>query len=375
MASPLGPSGPDGAFDERTARRAPPRRWVAPTGRRPVHNAAAMNLPVPARLDAPLPTKLLSTALLALSLGLGGCAASSHAIQPSALGSARSSAALLAVVDQPGPLTVETVNSTEWAVSRAGLINLESQKAKDAGYIDSDEPIQIYFHVVRHPTKGVFLIDTGVERALRDAPEKAAIRGIVAGEMHLEKMRFQKPLGEWIAAEKEPIRGVFFTHLHLDHVSGAPDLPKTTPIYAGPGEATARAFLNLFTQGTIDRELEGLPALSEWRFSPDADGRFEGVLDVFGDGSFWALWTPGHTAGSTSYLARSTSGPILFTGDTCHTRWGWENEVEPGSFTSDHAQNLDSLKRLRRLVAEHPAIEVRLGHQALPPKPQMPPAK
>ena len=104
-------------------------------------------------------TRLVSSLLLAASLALGGCAASSHAIQPSALGSARSSAALLAVVDQPGPIVVETVNSTEWAVSRAGLINLESKKAIDAGFTDSDEPIQIYFHVLRHPTRGTFLVD------------------------------------------------------------------------------------------------------------------------------------------------------------------------------------------------------------------------
>jgi N-acyl homoserine lactone hydrolase len=54
---------------------------------------------------------------------------------------------------------------------------------------------------------------------------------------------------------------------------------------------------------------------------------------------------------------------VLFTGDTAHTRWGWENDVEPGSFTADHVKNATSLAQLRKLVEEHPAIEVRLGHQ------------
>jgi glyoxylase-like metal-dependent hydrolase (beta-lactamase superfamily II) len=89
------------------------------------------------------------------------------------------------------------------------------------------------------------------------------------------------------------------------------------------------------------------------------------VLDVFGDGSLWALWTPGHTPGSTAYLARTTTGPVLFTGDTCHTAWGWHNQVEPGSFTADHARNAESLGRLEALVREHPQIDVRLGHQYL----------
>ena len=39
----------------------------------------------------------------------------------------------------------------------------------------------------------------------------------------------------------------------------------------------------------------------------DASGRFDGVVDVFGDGSFWAIWTPGHTPGTGSH-AQATGG-------------------------------------------------------------------
>ncbi len=307
-----------------------------------------------------------SPVILAAALALTGCAVSTHATGPSNLGVPRNGGALLGVVDLPGPIEVETIVAADWTVPRAGLINLDSPKAKAAGLQDGDEAIQVFFHVVKHPRFGMFIIDTGMERALRDHPDQAAARGLVASYMHLEKLRFQKPLGDWVAAQKEPLRGVFFTHVHLDHVGGAPDLPRTTPIYGGPGETTARGFLTLFTQGSTDRALDGLPPFQEWRFQPDADGRFAGVIDVFGDGSFWALWTPGHTPGSTAYLARTAKGPVLFTGDTSHTVWGWENEVEPGTFTADQAQNADSLARLRRLVKEHPAIDVRLGHQHLP---------
>ncbi len=311
----------------------------------------------------PHATSILVAALCLVSVGgATGCAASTHATQPSVLGQPRRSSEMLAVMDQPGPLEVETVVSTEWAVTRGGLVNLDDPRAKQAHLRDDDEPIQVFFHVVHHPTFGTFLIDTGVERALRDAPDKAAIRGLFARVMHTEKMAVKKPLGEWIAEHGAP-RGVFFTHLHSDHVSGAPDLPKGTPLYAGPGETRATAFLFMFTQGVIDRALEGLPPVAEWGFRPDPDGRFDGVVDVFGDGSFWAIWTPGHTPGSTAYVARTAKGPVLYTGDTCHTRWGWENEVEPGWFTADHPKNAESLARLRRLVREHPAIELHLGHQ------------
>jgi glyoxylase-like metal-dependent hydrolase (beta-lactamase superfamily II) len=186
--------------------------------------------------------------------------------------------------------------------------------------------------------------------------------------MHVEKMKLTMPLADWVAREGR-LDGVLLTHMHLDHVSGMPDVPKGTPIYAGPGETSERALTNLVVQPNIDRELDGQVAISEWQYQADPDGRFDGVIDVFGDGSLWALRVPGHTAGSTAYLARTASGPVLMTGDTCHTAWGWKNGVEPGSFTSDHASNVKSLEKLRTLAAEHPAMSVRLGHQQLEASP------
>jgi N-acyl homoserine lactone hydrolase len=93
------------------------------------------------------------------------------------------------------------------------------------------------------------------------------------------------------------------------------------------------------------------------------DGLFDGVLDVFGDGSLWAIWVPGHTPGTIAYLARTLTGPVLLVGDACHTAWGWEHDVEPGSFSVDRAKGAESLARLERFVARHPKIDVRLGHQ------------
>ena len=87
------------------------------------------------------------------------------------------------------------------------------------------------------------------------------------------------------------------------------------------------------------------------------------MLDVFGDGSFWAIWVPGHTAGSTAFVARTPNGPVLFTGDACHTTWGWQNGVEPGTFSEDQPKSAVSLSRLEKLVERHPHIDVRVGHQ------------
>lgn len=305
--------------------------------------------------------------VVVLALGLGafgaiGVRASDHPTAPSRLGAPVGSRAMEAVMDQDGPVVVETVVSAEWKVERGGLVNLAHPTAKAEGLKDGLEPIQIFLHVLRHPTRGTFLIDTGVERALRDDPERAAIRGMVAKAMHAEYLRVTRDTAS-VVAKEGAVSGVFFTHLHLDHVSGMPDVPRGTPLWAGPGETSQRFFLNAFVKGTTDRELAGHEPIQEWGFARDPDGRFDGVIDVFGDQTVFAIATPGHTAGSTTYLARTPSGPVLFVGDTCHTSWGWEHGVEPGDFTRDRPKNAESLARLRALVREHPRVRVRLGHQ------------
>jgi len=308
-----------------------------------------------------LQAQAVSCALAALLLA--GCAASRHPHEPADLGRPASSAEMLAEIGRPGPVVVATVTAADWVVARSGLINLEHPEARAAGLEDGDEAISIYLHVLRHPRFGTFLIDTGVESGFRDADGNDRVGGLVASAMRTADLQIHVTTAEWLARQDEPLAGVFLSHLHLDHVMGLPDVPPGTPIYAGPGETDASRFLHLFSRGTIDRMLEASGPIREWRYAGDETGRFAGVVDVFGDGSVWALHVPGHTPGSTAYLVRTPEGPVLFTGDASHTRWGWDHGVEPGSFSLDGPRSARSLAALRRLAQDVPEIEVRLGHQ------------
>jgi N-acyl homoserine lactone hydrolase len=89
------------------------------------------------------------------------CSLSDHQVVPSNLGKLSSLAEMEKLIDVPGPISVETINSADWTVSLAGLLNLKSAAAQEAHLSDHPEPIHVLAHVLRHPKFGTFLVDTG----------------------------------------------------------------------------------------------------------------------------------------------------------------------------------------------------------------------
>lgn len=299
---------------------------------------------------------LMMTALLT------ACTVTSHPAQLVEVGQASQLGAIAPALQTPGPIQFQKVVAANWAVDRGGLINLDDPKAQSAGLKDELEDIQIYFYVIDHPRFGRYLVDTGVESTIKDNPEKSPIGGFISRFLHMDKLLIHQTTRGWNQANPGPIKGIFLTHLHVDHIMGMPDLDPSIPIFIGPEESTHKQFKNMFVRGITDDFLEGPRTFSELSFPEAKEG--PAVIDFFGDQSLFILSVPGHTRGSLAFVVNASTGPQLIVGDTCHTRWGWENSVPPGNFSEDRASNLQSLEALKNLSQKIPQLRVHLGHQS-----------
>ncbi len=294
-----------------------------------------------------------------LVVASSACTSTTHPTRTEAITSPRQPGSWSDALSGSTHVQWEPVLSARWKVERKGLINLERPEAKDLPKDEMDMVLPV--HVIRHPTRGTFIIDTGVSKGLKDGTGGGVGWPVSS---FLGAMKPEEPLASILARQSAPLAGVFFTHLHLDHVLGLPDVPKGTPLYTGPNETTPSSFQNAFLRGTYSNLFAGQDPTTELDVTKGvAIGEVKQAIDFFGDGSFWVLSSPGHTPGSLAFVANTDQGPVLFTGDTCHTRWGWEHQIEPGEFTGDHPANQASLAQLASIVKALPATTVMTGHE------------
>lgn len=298
--------------------------------------------------------------LTTLFVGLWGCTVSTLDVVEADLGVPSTEAALREALASPiGPIKFTKVTAATWSVDRSGLINLNHPKAIAAGLEDGLEPIEIYTYLLRHPEHGAVLIDSGLSADFATAEGSPAIGWLVKQAMGTDRLEVLTTTEALMREHALALTAVLLTHLHLDHIMGVSAVDSDTPVITGPRETNTRAFTHVATQGTTDRLL-GDRILQTWRFGP------EGVIDVFGDGSLWAIHAPGHTEGSTAFIARTTQGTHLMLGDVTHTAWGWRNGVEPGTYSHDQPASAVALQRLIDLANDFPELTAHPGHQSLP---------
>jgi glyoxylase-like metal-dependent hydrolase (beta-lactamase superfamily II) len=204
--------------------------------------------------------------------------------------------------------------------------------------------------LVEHPGAGPILIDGGLHPIV--AESATADSGRVLGPTIARSFRLVRPVPDLLrdrGVDPADVRTILMTHLHLDHASGVRQF-ESASVLTSPSEW--RAFNGRMARqaGYVRSHVPDGMAVRTLDFDGAQAGThatFTRALDLFGDGSVRALYTPGHTAGHVSYALRTAAGEVLVAGDAVYTRHALETGHLPAVMASEERfrASLDQIRR------------------------------
>jgi glyoxylase-like metal-dependent hydrolase (beta-lactamase superfamily II) len=214
--------------------------------------------------------------------------------------------------------------------------------------------------VLRHPTAGVIVVDTGFHR---DARENLRKELGIAMSVLMRKLRpAAEPFDEQLRnleVEPDDVRSVIMTHLHVDHTSGM-RLLRRAQFTVSRREWRAAHARSAAARGYMRHHL---PPEQRVRLVDPAGhgapfGPFSRTLDLLGDGTIRLVSTPGHTPGHVSVLVRRATGrDVLLAGDAAYTLRNISEGVLP-MLTVDDDASMRSLRELKAFMEAEPGTIV-----------------
>jgi N-acyl homoserine lactone hydrolase len=225
-----------------------------------------------------------------------------------------------------------------------------------------DSPCLAY--VVRHPSAGPILIDTGLHAdARRDLRRDFGLpMGLLFRGIRPAVKPFDVQLRE-LEVEPESVQSALMTHLHVDHTSGMRLLPNARFTCARAEWEAARGRFAA-GRGYVRRHLPTRERMNLVDFATggEAFGPFEKTVDFLGDGSIRLLYTPGHTPGHLSVLLRLEGGrQVLVVGDAAYTLRSIDEGILP-MITVDDEASVRSLRALAAFADQEPGAVLVPSH-------------
>jgi len=264
------------------------------------------------------------------------------------------------VLAHPREISLTTVQTG--VVHMDACLNLDPASPKQADCDHVPRDLAVLVHWVHHPRFGDFLIDTGFDDSFAKSPpygnytEAMKLFNWVNGVTNRQEPGMD--LSAQLARLNVRPKAVFFTHLHPDHTAGVPALGPQTEFVFGKTEASFLARAAVANHFSGDSKFSSMDFPAAPLMAPLGPS-----VDLFGDGSFWAISVPGHTDDDAAYLINGAT-PVLVTGDASHFAWAFQAGVAPRGWTkAGTARGYVSLGQLRAFAKAYPNVRLIYGHQ------------
>jgi glyoxylase-like metal-dependent hydrolase (beta-lactamase superfamily II) len=222
--------------------------------------------------------------------------------------------------------------------------------------------------LIRHPSAGAILVDTGLHPSIAtDARQNFGGLGARIGHPELAA-------GEDVPAQLRKrgldpgeIPVVVMTHLHLDHSSAISEFPDSTFVVSEAEWRSAatgsRPMLNGYRRRHFDYAFD-YRTVDFDRGGIDSYSSFGRCFDLFGDGSIRLAYTPGHSAGHMSVIARLEKRDFVIGGDAIYTaaQLAGDAPLSPRPYDAHNCRR--SLQELKLFRRQYPDAIVTPGHDA-----------
>jgi len=215
----------------------------------------------------------------------------------------------------------------------------------------------------KHPERGDILIDCGFGRSFTDNPPYGNLSLVMKIFQKLNNIRYSQQPGEDFENHMKRLQikptHVFLTHVHPDHTSGLPSLNSNCTVSFGKKENNF--YYRLIAGGHLKGKKINLLDFDANGFSLKP---FEKVLDVFDDGSLFAISTPGHTKDHIAYLINNQPNPQFIVGDAELSRWAVENGIKINSDYGEKGKKdvYKSSGMIQTFLKLYPKVEVYYSH-------------
>lgn len=220
--------------------------------------------------------------------------------------------------------------------------------------------------LIRHPSAGALLVDTGLHPSIAaDPAENFGGLGARFGKPSLEPGADVPSRLRERGIDPNELPLVVMTHLHLDHTSAIAEFPNSIFVvsevewrFATSGPSPT---LNGYRRAHFDYAFD-YRTVDFDRADVDSYATFGRSFDLFGDGSVRLAYTPGHSAGHISVVARLREHDFVIGGDVVYTAAQLDGTAPLAPRPFDRHNYMRSLQELRLFRREFPSAIVTPGH-------------